>query len=69
MNSFKHYFNYKRMFGGCGVNNVYMAGVREDWVKLKEKLLGLRQYDLDNKLKTYVQYVQVILDKFIDTWD
>ena len=28
MNSFKKYFNYHRMLAGCGINNVYMAGIR-----------------------------------------
>ena len=51
MNSFKSYFDYERGLAGCGINNVYMAGVREDWVKIKDKLIGTLQFDVDGTLK------------------
>jgi hypothetical protein len=34
MSSFKQYFSYGRMILGCGLNNIYFAGTREDWVKV-----------------------------------
>ena len=69
MNSFKSYFEYERWLAGCGINNVYMAGVREDWVKLKDKLTGILQFDVDGKLKEYVKHMSIILDNFLLTFD
>ena len=54
---------------GCGINNLYFDGTREDWVKVLEKLLALVKYDVDGRLKEYVGYVKVILGKFIETYD
>ena len=69
MNGMKDYFEYSRSFCICGINNVYMAGVREDWVKLQEKLELLEQYDVDSELKKYISHVKVILNNFVKTFD
>ena len=69
MNSFKSYFRYTGKKCGCGINNVYMDGTREDWVKLKAKLANLKKYDVDGKLKDYVKQVSVIINKFILTFE
>lgn len=42
---------------GCGINNIYFDGTREDWVKVLEKLRYLVGYDVDGRLKEYVEYV------------
>jgi hypothetical protein len=57
MSSFKQYFSYGRMILGCGLNNIYFAGVREDWLKVNSKLKNLNQYDVDGELKKYVEHV------------
>lgn len=31
----------------CGINNVYMAGTREDWMKISTKLENMVQYDVN----------------------
>jgi len=41
MSSFKKYFSYGRMILGCGLNNIYFAGTREDWLKVNSKLKNL----------------------------
>jgi hypothetical protein len=41
MNSFKKYFDYTRMGGGCGIQNIHMGGTLVDWIKLKNRLKGL----------------------------
>ena len=51
MNSLQKLFLYHRSVCVCGINNVYMAGVREDWVKMISKLDNLIQFDVDGKLK------------------
>ena len=69
MSSFKQYFSYGRMILGCGLNNIYFAGTRDDWVKVQNKLKNLEKYDIDGKLKYYVKHVEAILNNFIDTFD
>ena len=69
MNSFKQYFYYRRHHKGCGINNIYFGGTREDWEKLQHKLLNIKRYDVDGVLKKYVEHVSVILRKFLDTFD
>lgn len=52
MNSMKNFFRYERDIGfACGINNVYMAGTREDWAKMIPKLENLIQYDVDGDVK------------------
>lgn len=69
MSSFKKYFTYGRCICMCGLNNIYFAGTREDWVKLQAKLKFLDKFDVDGELKKYVEKVGVILGKFLDTFD
>ena len=57
------------MLCGCGINNVYFDGTREDWQKLKKKLENLAQYDIDGRLDKYVKNMSVVISKFIDTFD
>ena len=35
---------------GCGLNNIFFAGTREDWVKVLSKLRNLIKYDVDGRL-------------------
>ena len=53
----------------CGINNIYFDGTRDDWVKLLQKTIHLNKYDVDGKLKKYVSHMEVILKKFLDTYD
>ena len=54
MNSFKKYFNYIILRGGCGIVNVHMGGSLKDWKEIERKLVFLRQFDVDGQLKRYV---------------
>eukprot|EP01035_Chromulina_nebulosa_P029045 gene29045-38442_t len=47
MDSFKEYFTYGRMIMMCGINNVKFKGNRDDWTHLLDKLLSLKEYDVD----------------------
>lgn len=61
----KNFFKYIRLLGGCGINNVYMAGNKEDWEKMITKLESMIQFDVDGKLKKYIKHMRVILKKFL----
>lgn len=65
MNSLKKLFNYHRSFCVCGINNVYMAGEREDWAKMIPKLESLAQFDVNGELKTYIDHMKIILINFL----
>lgn len=51
MNSLQKLFNYRRSICACGINNIHMAGTREDWVSMIPKLEKMIQFDVDGKLK------------------
>lgn len=53
----------------CGLNNIYFAGTRDDWVKVQQKLNYLTKYDVDGALKKYISHVDEILKNFIETYD
>ena len=61
MNSLQKFFNYKRMLAGCGINNVFMAGTRDDWLNMIPKLAKLTKYDVNGELKKYITHMTVIL--------
>lgn len=68
MNTYKKYFKYGRCIPMCGIQNVHFGGTLDDWNNLKSKLEFLREYDVDGKMKAYVQKVSFIIEKFIDTY-
>ena len=70
MNSFKNYFAYGRMILLCGINNVKFKGTLGDWIHLLEKTKNLKKYDVGNNvLNNYVDKIELILAKFIDTYN
>ena len=60
MNSFKEYFSYT-VTTSCGIPEITLEGTVEDWKKLREKALGLAQYDLD----WWIDALRPILDQFV----
>jgi hypothetical protein len=69
MNSFERYFKYQRMIMECGIANVYFSGTRSDWIKVLDKTINLKKYDVDGKLVNYIDNLIVILNEFVKTWD
>ena len=61
MTALKKYFKYKLMVCACGVPYVVLEGTVDDWVKLKEKVMLLEEYDL----KWWIERLEPILDEFI----
>ena len=68
MDTFKSYFEYDRIIPACGIQNIWMKGTVNDWIKLKTKLASLRKYDINNIIIQYINKVSYVLDKFIDTY-
>ena len=50
-------------------SRIYFYGPWNDWVKILDKLLRLKQYDVDRALKKYVEHVAVTISKMISTDD
>ena len=53
----------------CGINNIYMAGTREDWVRIIKKLNCMEKLDVNGKLKEYIHHMEIILNNFLLTFD
>lgn len=68
MDTFKQYFSYGRFIPMCGIQNIWMKGTLDDWIKIKTKLAGLKEFDIDKKLSKYVDELIPIINKFIDTY-
>ena len=60
MDSFKEYFSYS-VATSCGIPQITLEGTVDDWKKLRERTLGLAQYDLD----WWVEALEPVLDQFV----
>ena len=63
MSCMKNYFNYISCYGGCGYPKITLEGKLEDYIKLKEKAIKLKKFDLD----FWIDEIVPILDKIIET--
>ena len=61
MCSFKKYFDYEMMCGGCGIPSIKLKGTVEDWEKIKEKVEFLSKY----KINFWLSKIKPIIDEFI----
>ena len=62
MHTFKNYFEYKVFTIGCGFPYVKIEGSIEDWVKIKEKLEYLRQYDFSGFVNSFQTPIEEIIN-------
>lgn len=53
------------MGAGCGIVKMHMGGTLEDWEHLVRKLDGLLEYDVDGRLKSYVNGLRPVLEQFV----
>lgn len=70
MSGFAKYFDYGRCIPMCGIRHVMFMGTLEDWVQVKSKLLGLKQFvgTPGDFLDKYIDNLVPVLDKFISTY-
>ena len=60
MNAFKDYFSY-RLHTVCGIPQITLEGTVDDWKQLRERALGLAQFDL----QWWIDPLKPILDQFV----
>ena len=63
MSCMKNFFSYTSYYGGCGYPKITLEGKVEDYLKLKEKTMKLKKYDLD----FWIDEIIPILDNIIET--
>jgi len=68
MDSFKKYFSYGRCIPCCGIRNACFLGTAEDWERLLAKTDKLKMYDIDSIFTSYIEGVQEVLKKMIETY-
>lgn len=68
IDSFKNYFDYGRCIPMCGIRHVMFMGTLEDWTKLLEKVIKLKSYSVDDFWTKYIDEIEPIIKKFIDTY-
>ena len=62
----KAYFSYKIYFC-CGIPKVTLEGTLEDWTKLQEKVIKLRQLNLD--MDFWLDRLDPVICKLIETYN
>eukprot|EP00730_Choanoeca_flexa_P003755 TRINITY_DN11492_c6_g3_i3.p1 TRINITY_DN11492_c6_g3~~TRINITY_DN11492_c6_g3_i3.p1 ORF type:complete len:376 (+),score=74.18 TRINITY_DN11492_c6_g3_i3:67-1194(+) len=60
MDTVKHYFKYTMMCG-CGIPSITLKGTAEDWIKVREKAIQLKRFDLD----WWLSELLPVLDQFV----
>ena len=62
MSTFKKYFNYIDICGGCGFPYIKLQGTLMDYMQLKMKIQGLLGYGIDDWIKILIPIVDKILE-------
>ena len=62
MSSVKAFFDYSVIYVKCGIPSITLEGTPEDWLKVRNKAIQLRKYDLD----WWVDDLVPILNEFIN---
>ncbi|CAB4399774.1 unnamed protein product [Rhizophagus irregularis] len=65
LDAVKAYFSFK-MYFDCGIPKITLEGTLEDWIKLQEKVIKLRQLDLD--MDFWLDKLDPVIWKFVETY-
>ncbi len=68
MDSFKNFFDYGRCIPCCGIRYAMFMGTLDDWTKLLDKVIKLKSYSVDDFWIKYIDEIEPIIKKFIDTY-
>ena len=60
MDAFKEYYDYS-FYTLCGIPQITLEGTVDDWKQLRERALGLAQFDL----QWWIDPLKIILDQFV----
>ena len=61
MESVKSYFDYTVLLIICGIPSITLTGTPEDWQRVLDKTIGLKQYGLEN----WIESLEPILTEFV----
>ena len=61
METVKNYFEYIYIMSGCGIPEITLLGTHDDWQKVYDKAVSLRQY----QLKWWIDELKPILKQFV----
>ena len=67
MSAMKHYFSY-RMKTCCGIPNITMLGLEEDWVALRTRAEDLGELMTPSFAKTWMPLLLPVLDEFVASY-
>ena len=62
MESVQNYFEYVYIMAGCGIPEITLLGTHDDWQKVYDKAVSLRQYQLN----WWIDELKPILKQFIE---
>ena len=62
MSSFKNYFKYALLTGGCGLPYVILEGSLEDWKLVLTKMESLKEYNLEHWIKRLTPIINEIIE-------
>jgi hypothetical protein len=73
MSTFKNFFQYHHLMGGCSIRNVHFMGTLDDWKVLRQKTEQLKTFVLlsgkyGGRFDTYIDGLLPILEQFIQTY-
>lgn len=63
MSAMQNYFKYQVFCPGCGFPFIQLEGTLSDWQNIKERILKLKNYDLN----WWIERITKIIDKIIET--
>lgn len=67
MSAMQQYFTYKCCLQ-CGIPEVTLLGVLEDWQKLRAKVDKLLEYDVGGEMKQWHAWLAAVLDEFVASY-
>jgi len=71
MHCCEKFFIYRALCGGCGITKVHFLGNLDDWLKLLNKTIALKEYTGKKFTIEYLEWVnglEIVIKEFIETY-